>query len=545
MKRLLLVLAVLAVTQELPAGEEVPVPWTEFKRLYRESIEREVMQKQARPPEKKEPMAYTIEEAEYSLEVGEETVRGEALVTGRIIGGDPAPIPLFGGNIVVAGIKQVAGGSLLSGCDNRGSLLFLPDGRKEEFQVLLSFLVQPREDSTSRFISFAVPAALRNSLRLELPADTELLEQPGIADGEGVYHFSARESLEVRFVDKKGVAAAGLVDIDTFSRVRLQGKRSMITTAFAPAQPLPDSFIVQVQADAQYISSSLKSSWIGRQPDGSYEISIPAEESCAFSMQFAVDETVEGGFAFMLPGIGDNSGREGNFVVEEPDDSQVAMAGKGMVEGIPVARLSAALAGAAGSSRSYAHIAPGEEIRLSVTRFKAVSTAPIVLESQYFFASFEENGNVLSVLSLDVPPEIGPRLQLKSVPDSEIWSLTVNGKKRKVYTNDDNTWIIPLEDGEVSRVQLALLYKGEKLGLHGRLATALPETGLPSRNVRVGIALPERVQLLSLEGPVSPAPGESWETPDEFVGKPHFFSRSFYKGQGMELAVSYKEPVDR
>jgi len=31
--------------------------------------------------------------------------------------------------------------------------------------------------------------------------------------------------------------------------------------------------------------------------------------------------------------------------------------------------------------------------------------------------------------------------------------------------------------------------------------------------------------------------------PADFVGKPHLFSRSFHKGEGMKLAISYKEPV--
>jgi hypothetical protein len=52
------------------------------------------------------------------------------------------------------------------------------------------------------------------------------------------------------------------------------------------------------------------------------------------------------------------------------------------------------------------------------------------------------------------------------------------------------------------------------------------------------------VELLSLDGTVSPARGESWKRPAEFIGKPYYFSRSFYKGEGMSLALAYKEPVN-
>jgi hypothetical protein len=139
------------------------------------------------------------------------------------------------------------------------------------------------------------------------------------------------------------------------------------------------------------------------------------------------------------------------------------------------------------------------------------------------------------------------------LPETEIWHLKVNGKRTKIYEARENSpeetgndkWIIPLVRGETSHVELAFIRKGRKPGLHGRLETVLPETGLPSRRVHVGIALPERLQLLSLEGPVSPAGGESWQKPAEFIGKPYYFSRSFYKGEGLKMAISYKEPVQQ
>ncbi len=546
MKRLLLLLVVLSLSETLVADDSVSVPWTEFKKLYRESIERDIMSRQATLPKKKEPFVYTIEEAVYRITLDKESAQGEVLVTGKLVSGDPAPISLFGKDIVIAKTKQLTGGSLLSTQHGTKRIAFLPDGKKNEFQLMFSFMVRPQEDSRSRFVSFVIPSALKNSLSLELSPEARLLEEPGIADANGVYHFSTATSLNIRFRDRKGVSATALIDIDTFSHIRLQGKRAVTTTTFLPVQPLPRSFILQVQAEAQYVSSSLKSSWIKKQRDSSYEIRIPSDEKGVFSIQFAVEESAEtSGIVFLLPRIKNNNGKEGDFVVEEPDDGQITLVAEGLVSDIPVAKLGKQLVQAAGKNRFYMCIPPHEAIKLNIRRFKAVSTPPIVLDSQYFFISFEENGSALSVLAVDIPPEIGPRLRLKAIADTEIWSLTVNGRKRKVYTNDDTTWIIPLEDGEISHVQLALLRKGEKLGLHGRLEAVLPETGLPSQTVRVGIALPKRVQLLSLEGPVNPSSVELWEAPLEFVGKPYFFSRSFYKGQGMKLAVSYKEPVDR
>jgi hypothetical protein len=135
-------------------------------------------------------------------------------------------------------------------------------------------------------------------------------------------------------------------------------------------------------------------------------------------------------------------------------------------------------------------------------------------------------------------------LGIASVPEAQVWSLRINGKKKKIYSDQKGAWIIPLSGSGRSHVELAFLRQGEKLGLQGRLETSLPRTGLPSRRALVGIALPERVQLLSLEGPVSPDRRPTASLPKEFMGRSYFFSRAFYGGDGMEMAISYKEPVD-
>ena len=147
----------------------------------------------------------------------------------------------------------------------------------------------------------------------------------------------------------------------------------------------------------------------------------------------------------------------------------------------------------------------GAPIQIAYKPFRTVSSPTPILASQELFVSFAENGAVMSVLRMRVPPEIGSRLRLNVIENTEIWSLTVNDVKQSVYTDDQNGWIIPLVGGQSSLVELALLHHGEKLGLHGVLEAVMPETGLASRELILGIALPERVNLLSLEGAVAPA----------------------------------------
>ncbi len=177
--------------------------------------------------------------------------------------------------------------------------------------------------------------------------------------------------------------------------------------------------------------------------------------------------------------------------------------------------------------------------------YKNADTPPIVLDSVSYFTSFEENGSVLSVLVMDIPKETGAFIKINALPDTDIWSLKVNNENMKVYTSgkEKSKWIIPLSKKSNSHVELAMIRQEEKLGLHGRLETFLPGMELAARKVNYAIALPDRVQLISFEGPLSSTSKAIKNPPKEFMGKPYYFSRSFYKGQGMNIAIMYKEPA--
>jgi hypothetical protein len=546
--RFFFLLAALAVAAEpLMAEEGVFLPWSDFETLYREKIERDVMKRVAAP--KRKPQIHSIDEARYSLEVNSEGAQVGVLLSGRILSGQPEPIPLFGGEAIVSAVEQVTGGAVVAaGADNR--MAFLPDGEAAEFQVTARLLVKPDEDNGTRVVSLGIPHALQNALDLTLAAELQLVEAPGVADAGGVHRFAACPMLTVRYADRKRLDAAvaveteKVVDIDTISRIAVQSNRLFITTHFLPARAVPDTLVLIVQEGSNYVSSSLRPSAVSRLEGGRYELHVPHDDRNVFSIELAMDTPADTGqVTLTLPVLQGNNGRQGRFVVEEPEDGEVTVQAVELVSQIPVERLGPGLAKFVGEHRFFMSVPPDGAITLIPKRFQLVRTPSTVLQSQQFFASFEENGNVLSVLVMDVPPEIGPRMRLKAVPEAEVWSLTVNGAPRKVYAGEDGMWLIPLEAGNVSHVELALLRQGPKLGLQGRLEALVPETGLPSRDIRIGVALPARVDLLSIEGQVNPDTGEGWQFPAEFLGKQHFFSRSFYKGEGMTLAVSYKEPV--
>lgn len=520
--------------------DNVLVPWEELKTLYREKMEREFEETL-----EKKPQVYSIDEGRYVVRLLPDRAEIDVLVSGRSISGDPAPIPLFGQGAVVTNVSQVTGGTIMTPTDLEATAI-LPEGEGIAFQFVARLLAQATEDNGEKRVSVPIPHALQNALEVDVPAGLQLLEAQGIADAGGVYRFSASPTLSLRYVDTARLEAATVIQIDTLSRISAQRGRTFVSTHFLPVRAVPKSLTLHAPEGAKFLSSSLRTSSIQESGDGSYELRFPEEQSEFFSIEWALDAADDGRpVTLRLPTIEGNGGQQGRFVLEEPEDGQVTASADGLVTRIPIERVRDELRAAAAGAQFYASVSAENAITLTSSRFQPVSTPTTVLDSQYLFVSFEENGNVLSVLVLDVPPDVGPRLELKAVPGAEIWSLTVNGAKKKVYGGQEGTWMIPLDGGQPSHVELAFLQEKEKLGLHGRLEATVPETGLPSQEIGIGIALPARVELLSMEGPVSPAQGEQWPIPAEFVGARHFFSRAFYKGEGMALAVSYKEPVEQ
>ena len=544
---LLMMCAALGVPDLDVGNEGVFMPWGEFERLYRESVERDVL-KQA-PPPPHVAQVYSIDEARYVLTVDGVNAQGNVTYSGNKVSGDPEAIPLLGREAVITNITQGEEGGILSGKQDEG-MLFMPVSGMQVFQITANFLVQSSNEENSRTISLTIPQALQNSLELKLPADSKLLEAPGILGADGRYHFGPALSLKIKYLDRQALAATTVTEIDSVSRITVQKNRVNIATAFLPVRPLRGSLVLHVPEGAACIASSLPSSCIKKRDAGSYEIQTSTSDKNPFQIELVLEtvggaENNEGEIVLRLPEIEGNTGEQGRFVVEEPDDGQVTASATGLVTQIPIEKLDEKLTQEIGRARVFMKVPASEKITLSVRRFQSVATPTLVLEGQSFFSAVDENGSVLSVLVLDVPAGAGERMALKSVAEAEIWSLTVNGVKQNVYLDDQAKWIIPLDGGKVSHVELAFLRRGTKLGLQGRIDVPVPESALPSQEIRVGIALPSRVQLMSIEGPVSPTSGEGWKLPAEFRGKPHFFSRSFYKGEGMSLAISYKEPVNQ
>ncbi|MHC4886809.1 MAG: hypothetical protein ACYTGH_17165, partial [Planctomycetota bacterium] len=440
------------------------------------------------------------------------------------------------------------GGVLLPVPEKDGGLSLLPNGG-EPFQVVLKVALAAEEDQRSKLIRFAIPPAIRNQLHLTREKDVELLSAPGIVGKDRHRHFAANTELRVRFEKKvtvsdgKEVERKALVEVDSLTILKVQGERLMGSVWFSPRQVPEGGVLLNLPKGAEYVGTSLRTSWIRREAAG-LRLVLPQRYREPFAVHFAVSRESKKPTELVLPSLKENHGREGGFVLIEPEDGHAEVRADGLRERIPIARLPVALRGLVPEMAHYSRASAGTALQIHLKRFTAMKTPPIVLDRVKMFTAFEENGSALSVLTFDAPDTLGGQMVIPGVPGAEIWSLKVNGQPKKVYTQASGEWILPLSRSKtVSRVELALLVRGDKLGLSGTLATTLPAVGLPARQVFLGIALPERVQLLSLDGPVSPAlKGIPGEMPKEFMGRRYTFSRSFYKGDAMKVSVLYREP---
>lgn len=173
-----------------------------------------------------------------------------------------------------------------------------------------------------------------------------------------------------------------------------------------------------------------------------------------------------------------------------------------------------------------------------------VDTPEAVLRSVTFYTSFTEDGTVLSAMHLVLPPNDRNQLELNPIEGAEVWSLTVNDKPRSLYLSAAEKWVIPLDPKVDSKIVLAYLTRNQKLGLEGRLDFKIPETGLTARSVNLMVGLPERMHMLAMDSDLQPANGRGWPEFKSFNGRPHFFSKPFYRGRAFSASIIYQEPVN-
>ncbi|MBN1807646.1 MAG: hypothetical protein JW909_01160 [Planctomycetes bacterium] len=516
-------------------AESVTLPLEEYKKLYREQLDRSREQEASGAP------VYSLDRASYRLTLSEDRVEGEAVVEGRFISGEPAPIRLFGAGVIVAEAPEVEGGVLTGG----EGLAFLPAG-KQAFSIRINFLAAAVQEKDVHAVRMDVPRAVTNALKLDVPGHLQVLSAPGLEGGDGVRRFASTERMEVRYRGKPAAAAAAAPpEVDILTGITAQGPKFTATARFAVNRPGNGKLTVRLPSGARLVSPGEEDGALEAGPDNVLMVNAARLRTRVFGVSYTTPRQAKGPTAVGLPAVEGNSGSERCFFLVEPEDARMTAADQDAYPVVPAGRLSEDLLHAASPDGPVMQAPASRMVQLMVQEFVPVEAPGMVLDEIEFYVSYEATGRVLSVLRMRVPAAAGRRIAVNRVAEADVWSLRVNGVKRNVYSLDSDKWIVPLDGSGESLVELAFLAKSAKIKLQGRLEGVLPRTGLSARRLHVGIALPERVELMSMEGDLAPSATGRAQAPAEFVGRGHHFSTSFYGGGELRFAVFYKEPPRR
>ncbi len=536
--RLGMLLVLLLFNVSVGVAGEVALPWEELKQLYREKIEREL----APPPVAATPV-YTLASAHYRLKITADTVQGKLKLSGAVLDGKVAQIPIFNGPVAIQKIDHVTGGHLVVAPEPTARVFFRPSGI-EPFEIHLSLLAPVQEDHDGRFAEVPIPTALENTLRIETTDDVELIDAPGIRNAQGLFHFTTRDVLRVRFGDAQMVARHRRPLIDMLAEISFRDDRLRIRCLLAAPRGFPESFRMVVPPGYDFVGAAENRIGLSVHPDQTLTVRPQHRAARTMALLFAEklaapSETV----ALDLPRILENEGLQGYFILKSPDNALLTLENHETYLPVSATRLPAGLRADSEAAERVFKTGAQAPVKLRIQPLAPVAAAPLVLDRITYFSAFEENGSNLAVMVLELPAEAGAHLAIQAIPGADIWSLKVNGIHREVYTDPQGDWLVPLPHGEPAHIELAILRKGARLKLSGRLALQVPSLRFACRELHIGIALPARVELVSLEGPASPAPGGVPDPPREFIGQPYYFQRAFYPGDGMQLAFMYREPA--
>jgi len=514
----------------------VTLPWEEFRGLYTEEVRRDL--EAARPPEAK-PAVVALERADLRLRVGNEGARGELVLAGQCLAGEPEPVRLLPARLAVTGISE-AQGAVLARCG--GDYCLHLDGT-DGFRLALAVALPLERGEHERLLRLDLPPAVTRSLVLEFEDGVELLEEPGLPREDGRYYLVGDRELSLRLNEPARETATQAPVVDTFTRIQAQGEGLAATSWFLPLRMSATELGIALSPAARLMGSDLPAGSLRELGEGRVAVRLDPDREAPFELRYQLPLAGEGGAeeAVRLPRIEANLGREDGFVLVQPEDGRITLAAERLQGPLTPERLAAPLRQAAGLDEGF--FRSGGDLTLALERYQTVASPELVLDTLHLYTSYADNGRALSVLRLTLPPGTGDRLALAAMAGADIWYLKVNGRPRRLYAQDQGTWVVPLDRGRDSEVELAFLRQGPRLGLEGRVELAMPPIGITARQLHLGVSLAERVSLVAVEGDLVPVQGDGWPQVEGIAGQLHHFVLPFYRGDAVTAAIYYREPA--
>lgn len=515
-------------------AETVTVPWKDFQRLWTENMERSLRKKLETAPVV--PTEDCIDRLELDLRLGEDgRAQGILSIQGRLLRGQGRSIPLVEAPTLLLELLELKGASLVQA--SSGGAAIRPEPGAEGFSARMRIQTRLRRDRSAPYLALPVPLAVRNEVRLDVPEGWTWERGDG-QDGEGgIRHYAPGSLLELRVRPSRETAKARRPEIDSFFQVEPLVERVGLHGVFLLRDRVPGRIRVDMPEGMELLSSDLPAGVLEHEGPGVLCLRLPDALG-----QFRLRFRGKGGI-IRFPRIRDNGGREGAFVLREPEEAELILEGAEGLNLLPVDRLPAVFRDSLQGWTSFRRLAPETELPYRLRPLGRVSAPAVVLDRVELLATVEEEGAILSVLRFTVPQGAGPRLRFPAVAGARIWSLQINGRPSRVFASPGGEWVLPLAESGPSSIELAFLRQGAPLGLRGRISIECPATGLAARRLVMAVALPERIELVSVDGPVTASRSRPENPPPSFEGMCHAFEKNFDEGKGASVALSYKEPV--
>ena len=105
----------------------------------------------------------------------------------------------------------------------------------------------------------------------------ELIDGPGIKQPDGRYYFSPAAVLELNFTNASRLDATPKPNINSFTRIGLEGTKYVLSTTFVPNQPSPEVVEIRFAASLAHLDTSLRRSFVWHPSRQNIALALPRD----------------------------------------------------------------------------------------------------------------------------------------------------------------------------------------------------------------------------------------------------------------------------
>lgn len=519
-------------------GAGLEIPWSEVKDLIRKEVLGEIEPEKVLEKEEEKGVV-SLQHVQTSLSLSEKSAKALISMKVKIEGNPGGSLLLWKEGMVLSRVIHQDGVDL----EAREEGLFLNSTTEKEGKLELEALIPIDVEQQKPSLSLFLPPALVRQLKISDLGPWKLEGKPGLSI-QGPNHFLLRPGPEVGInLHEKGgevTAEEERIEFNLISRLMPREDHLLVETLLIPLRTHEGELVLKMPAGAQIskVQSSEKfltlegESWIIR-------AGVIGRKPLSFFWKLPLDATTSG---FEMPMLKDNLGQEGLFTVQPVQGAKTLLEPRKAWSEIRGEDLSADLQNHLPTQGKVYVKRPKVPLILRVLPMKLASTTTWKVPVVDISVQFSEEGGVMKVVEWKMDANGSSHIRVERLPGAELWEFRLNNKKEQVYLDENGDWLLPILPGGSSHLRLAFTEKESPFKIHGTIESRMPSLDLAARRIQLAVSLPERVDLVSFEGPMTPS--VSARRPKGSVGKVYSFHRDFFRGEAMDLQLSYKEPLN-